>query len=52
MYDHESLDVFYKIFCSFCCRFHLDDFPSTKDLIECFSSLVPSHTKNNESINE
>ena len=52
MYDNESLDDFYNRFWSFCYRFHLDDFPSTEDLIECFTSLVSSHTENNESINE
>ena len=36
----------------FCYIFHLDDFPSTEDLIEHFTSLFSSHTKNNKSINE
>jgi hypothetical protein len=40
MHADESLDEFYARFMSLCFRFHLEDLPSTKDLIECFTSLV------------
>ena len=36
----EYLDEFYARFMSLCFIFHLEDFPSTKYIIECFTSLV------------
>jgi hypothetical protein len=48
MHENESIEEFSSRFMFLCCRFHPEDLPSEKDLLEWFSFLVLSNYKHNE----
>jgi len=52
MHENESIEEFSSRFMFLCCRFHPEDLPSEKYLLEWFSFLVLSNYKHNETRDE